>query len=183
MGVRYGEDLFTSLPPDDDELAVAQTRWHANQREQAQRARLNAEQAEQRAREQAGACNQRDAQALAVLGGSKDLPHGYEDCLGPFEVVTRDTYCGQATGWGHRLTRYIGEARFQKLGEAGELVCFDQGNWALVTLRLTREAAELVHGPIKHVERGPRGGFRWMRFGDTKFAARELDPGPEHTST
>ena len=48
----------------------------------------------------------------------------------------------------------------------------EDGVWVLICLRLTRAVAEQVYGQVTEEERGPRGGWRSITFGTTRFASR-----------
>lgn len=48
-------------------------------------------------------------------------------------------------------------------------------NWYLITKTLTRQEAIATYGPETDIERGPRGGFKTITFGTTKFCTAWLD--------
>jgi hypothetical protein len=53
------------------------------------------------------------------------------------------------------------------------------GKWLLITKWLTLAEAVERYGEIVEVVRGPRGGFRSVVFGETRFLNKRLDPGKQ----
>lgn len=98
-------------------------------------------------------------------------PEGFEDCLSNYDVQLFDSYCGKPIGWGFRIIRIMGEEKFRSLGQFGNLVC-NYPDWYLITKTLWKEEAEELYGPITNIELGPRGGFKSMTFGETRFAVQ-----------
>jgi hypothetical protein len=98
-------------------------------------------------------------------------PEGFEDCLSSFGPMIYDSYSGETISWGFRITSHIGEERFSSLSKFGGLKCV-YPNWFLITRNLTAEEAIHLYGPITEIERGPRGGFKSVTFGDKKFKTK-----------
>jgi hypothetical protein len=178
---RFGDHDFSAdtLKPTDDELPDAERAWYDRQRAErdaedvaraARMAAFDREQGQRRAQEQA-----QGAECLELLGGPQTPPAAFADCLGPFRAVGFDGYCGQPVDWGFPVTRRVGEERWAMLGREGDLQYIGD-RWALVVLSLTPEIARTVYGPVTHEERGPRGGWRWAQYGETRFMSRRLDP-------
>jgi hypothetical protein len=49
-------------------------------------------------------------------------------------------------------------------------------DWFLITRKLTREEAIQKYGPISDEEIGPRGGWKSVTFGSTRFCSSYLRP-------
>ncbi len=109
------------------------------------------------------------------------VPEGYEDDLGEYGPVGYDNSCGEPTSWGFPLRRHLGEERFNALRGFGSLECigFPNGRWSLVVKTLTRAEAIEKYGPVTDEDRGPRGGFRSITFGDKKFLTRHVGAAAE----
>ena len=105
---------------------------------------------------------------MEILEICKKKPEGYEEELSDFGPVIWDSSCGETIGWGFKIVRHMPEERFNYLRRFGSLECC-YPNWYLVTRELTFEDAEELYGKLNHVERGPRGGYKWSQFGDKKF--------------
>ena len=103
-------------------------------------------------------------------------PEGYEDDLGPYGPVSFDAHCGEPVSWGFKITRRLGEPRFNWLRNNYAMDCHGPGEWVVVTSRLRPEKAVEKYGPVTDVEWGPRGGFRSVTFGDKKFVTKDLRP-------
>lgn len=105
-------------------------------------------------------------------------PEGCEAVLSEYSPVVFDGICGKPVGWGFRLLSRLGEDRFNALAAFGKLECLGgwPSKWVLVVKELTPEQAKIEYGSITHVELGPRGGFRSVTFGETRFCTRRLDP-------
>lgn len=100
---------------------------------------------------------------------------GFEKELGAYGAVMFDPYCGEPVGWGFRLLRHMGEERFNKLQDFGELECL-YPDWYLVVKKISREQAIELYGEITAEEFGPRGGWRSITFGSKKFGSTYLKP-------
>lgn len=105
-------------------------------------------------------------------------PSGFENYLSAFGPVLHDPYCGEPVAWGFRITKYLGDELFSKLGKHGQLECIDGFNsaWALVIQTLSREKAVLLYGEITDEVFGPRGGWKSTTFGEKKFISKFLRP-------
>jgi hypothetical protein len=103
-------------------------------------------------------------------------PEGYEDDLCDYGPLFVDEICGEVTHWGFKIKRPLDEERFDALGKYGYLVCLEPGTWGLATKLLTHEEAVVAYGKVTNIERGPRGGFRSITFGTTKFSQKSLLP-------
>ena len=103
-------------------------------------------------------------------------PAGYENDLSDYQEVGFDAYCGKPLSWGFRLRGHLGEDRFNALRQHGELVCvgFPNGRWSLIVKRLSKQEALDRYGAVTQEERGPRGGFRSITFGTTKFISHGI---------
>jgi len=103
-------------------------------------------------------------------------PEGYESVLGDYQPQWTDGWCGETIGWGFRIREYLSEEKFENLRNYGSLECGSPGNWTLITKWLTPKEASEKYGEITLVEQGPRGGFRGITFGSTKFVSHRLRP-------
>jgi hypothetical protein len=105
-------------------------------------------------------------------------PPGYEAELAAYGPVVFDG--GQPIGWGFRIMRRLGEMRFRALEAFGDLHCQMLSGlateWSLVTRWLSPAEAAEKYGAVTSVERGPRGGFRSVTYGSTRFTSRRLAP-------
>jgi len=98
---------------------------------------------------------------------------GFEDALGPYEVQSYDAYSGEPVAWGFKIIKRLGEDRFNELREKAELECV-YPDWFVVSKKLTREEAIQLYGPVTHEEFGPRGGWKYIEFGDKRFGYNNL---------
>jgi hypothetical protein len=105
----------------------------------------------------------------------KEILDEFNTYLGHFGEQIFDSWCGKCVGWGYKLIRHCGDEMFAELGKHGSLDCV-YPNWYLITKRLSINEAIHQYGDIEEVEVGPRGGFRTVTFGKTKFCQKELDP-------
>lgn len=109
-----------------------------------------------------------------IVTESYAKPEGYEKDVGDYGPLLFDGWCGEPVAWGFKITRHLGD-RFEALRAFGRLECLGvAGDWGLIVERLTREQAIAKYGAITEEDRGPRGGFRSVTFGTTKFLSREL---------
>lgn len=100
-------------------------------------------------------------------------PAGYEDDLSDFKECLFDGYSGEPVGWGFELLRRVEESRFEALRQFGTLEC-SYPKWFLIRQTLGRNEAISKYGAITDEEFGPRGGWKSVTFGDTKFISRSL---------
>jgi hypothetical protein len=107
--------------------------------------------------------------------GNQKKPIGYENDLAEFAPVIFDGYSGEAIGWGFRLTSHLGNDKFDLLRKFGCMECL-YPTWYLVTKTLSREEAIIKYGEITAEEFGPRGGWKSVTFGNTKFISKYLKP-------
>lgn len=102
----------------------------------------------------------------------KNIPEKFKEYLGGYGEQIYDSNCGEPIGWGHMITRHLGENLWGELSQYGDMHCC-YPNWFLITKWLTREEAKKKYGPDKE-ELGPRGGFKSLTFGDKTFSSRKL---------
>jgi hypothetical protein len=105
----------------------------------------------------------------------QDKPKGYENDLGNYALIFKDGICSEPVAWGFKIITHLGQDRFDALREFGQLEC-DYPAWYLITHHLTREEAIKKYGEITDEEFGPRGGWRSVTFGTTKFRSKYLKP-------
>lgn len=97
----------------------------------------------------------------------QDKPEGFEKDLSEFGIVMKDSGCGEPIAWGFEIINHLGEERFNLLKNICNVECVYPA-WVVVTKYLTVEEAIQKYGEITHIERGPRGGFKYMVFGGNK---------------
>lgn len=110
------------------------------------------------------------------MESSKVLPEELRKHFSPFKAVGFDGWCGEPTMWGYTPNHHLGEELWAEAAKYGHWECFGMGDWSLVTEKLTPELAEEKYGPIKKVDRGPRGGFRNVTYGEKTFSSRTVEP-------
>jgi len=100
----------------------------------------------------------------------------FESVLGESQVLLCDGWSGKPIAWGRPITEHLGDQRFAELrAEVGaDLVCIRMGSWGVVERRLTREEAIAQYGEITDEEFGPRGGWKSVTFGETKFIHKSM---------
>lgn len=111
----------------------------------------------------------------ATIPSTPTVPEGYENDLSGYQAISADSWCGEPIAWGFKILNQLGEERFNALREYGELVCHRDGyktSWSLAVKQLTHEEAIEKYGPVTHTETGPRGGWRWIQYGDKKFLSK-----------
>lgn len=95
------------------------------------------------------------------------------DYLSPYKAQIFDSWSGEPIGWGYRITRRIGDEKFGELDLFGGLECI-YPDWYLIRKYLTRKEAIEKYGKVTDEEYGPRGGWRSVTFGKTKFISKHL---------
>jgi hypothetical protein len=107
-----------------------------------------------------------------------DMPSELRSAFGEYGPCLRDGASGEPIGWGHRIQRHLGEEKWAEAGKYGDLVFGGElGIWLLITKWLAPTEAIEKYGEVTEVERGPRGGFKSVIYGQTRFLSRRLDPG------
>jgi hypothetical protein len=87
-----------------------------------------------------------------------------------------DSFSGEPIGWGHKLLAHLGD-RFEELSDYGDPEYTRQTDqWLLITRWLTPSEARAKYGEVTNLEVGPRGGFKSVTFGSTRFLTKRLDP-------
>ena len=102
-----------------------------------------------------------------------DKPLGYETELGPYGPCIFDGWCGETIAWGFRIVSRLGDDRFNALMGHGSVECVG-GDWFLIVRKLTRSEAAGKLGDVTDEEFGPRGGWKSVTFGETKFISRQM---------
>lgn len=111
----------------------------------------------------------------------KEVPPGYGADLSNFQPVLFDGWCGEPVGWGFKILKHLTPDRFGGLGKFEDVECLRPGVWVLVTRWLRPAEAEEKYGPVTNVDRGPRGGFRSITYGDKTFC-NKIAAGEKTTS-
>ncbi len=102
-------------------------------------------------------------------------PFGYESELSDFKPCLFDACSGEPVAWGFQIQKQLGDDRFSALRKLGELECCYSGYspiWFLVVRRISRKEAIAKYGPITNEEYGPRGGWKSVTFGTTRFISK-----------
>lgn len=107
------------------------------------------------------------------------IPTHIAENLGNYGSQIKDGYCGEPIHWGYKIVSHLGEELWKEASNFGRQECVMSGDfggstWYLITKSLTRQEAIEKYGPETHVELGPRGGFKHIIFGKTKFYFKEL---------
>ena len=100
---------------------------------------------------------------------------GYEQDLGEYQSISQDSYCGESIMWGFPIEKQLGEEKFRTLECLYKLICDYSpygSKWFVVTKILSKEDAIKKYGKVTKEERGPRGGFQLIRFGEKNFFSR-----------
>lgn len=95
-------------------------------------------------------------------------PKGLENNFSHYGEILFDSYSGETTAWGFKVLNRMNEDEFSIAREYGTME-YVYPDWYLVTKRLTKEDAEMKYGEITEIEKGPRGGFKSVTFGKTRF--------------
>jgi hypothetical protein len=107
-----------------------------------------------------------------------EMPSELRIAFGNYAPCIFDSACGEPVGWGFKLLRELSRERWSEAQHYGELVFGGAiGSWVLVTKWLTPAEAIEKYGDVTDIERGPRGGFRSVVYGDKRFLSKRLDPG------
>lgn len=110
-----------------------------------------------------------------------EKPTGYEKDLSEYHAVLIDTGCSEPVAWGFALTKHLGEEKFEALKRFGMPYCISMGKWVLVVKWLTSEEAEKKYGPVTSIERGPKGAFKSITYGNKRFVHACMQPGASDT--
>lgn len=97
-------------------------------------------------------------------------PVGFENDLSDYGPIIYDSHSGKPIAWGFEILNNLGD-RFDDLRGQCELHCV-YPNWFVVTNWLQMNEAIELYGEITEVNRGPKGGFKYVRFGTTQFGHR-----------
>lgn len=98
----------------------------------------------------------------------------FRSALGEYDVIEWDLECGEPLAWGWPIIARLSEDQFNELHTMAPLICITFRQWAVVDSTLTIEMAVEKYGPIVERERGPRGGFISVTFGEKKFVSRRF---------
>ena len=106
---------------------------------------------------------------------NQQKPKGYENVLSAYGAQILDGVSGEPLGWGFEILSHLGDEGFNALREFGTLECL-YPDWFLITKKLTFQDAIKKYGKVTQLIVGPKGGWRSITFGKTKFIARQLNP-------
>jgi len=96
------------------------------------------------------------------------------DAYGPIII---DSGCGLPISWGYKVVQKLPEGVFEQVKPS---MVYSNGEWFYATKKLTPDEAIEIYGPITLEEKGPRGGFLSVTYGETKFTNRQLRPKVEN---
>jgi len=100
------------------------------------------------------------------------IPDKFKHSLGQYGVVI--TEGNQDLAWGYPvLGEKLGHEPWEELGKLGRLE-FDVPTkaYVLVTKAISDRELSEIYGPLSNVEYGPRGGYKSITFGTTKFKSK-----------
>lgn len=98
------------------------------------------------------------------------VPTGYKGELSLYKQCLFDSASGEPVAWGFEIYRRLSEERFDALRQYGALECC-YPTWFVIVKRLTRAEAIAKHGEVTGEELGPRGGWKSVTFGTTRFSS------------
>lgn len=98
-------------------------------------------------------------------------PKGLEENFSEYGEILFDSYSGETTAWGFKVIKRMGEVEFAEARQHGTME-YVYPDWYLVKKRLTKEEAERKYGEMTEIVRGPRGGFKSVTFGKTRFKTK-----------
>jgi hypothetical protein len=106
-----------------------------------------------------------------------EMPADLRFFFGAFGSQLYDSYCGEPVAWGYSVLSRLGDDKWSQASEYGTLE-YSPGTdgWFLITKVLTSDEARAQYGEITNLELGPRGGFKSVTYGSTKFGSKRLDP-------
>lgn len=104
---------------------------------------------------------------------TKEIPKEILSHLSIYKPQIYDGTSGEPIGWGYEIINRLGDEQFNGLRQYGSPECV-YPSWFLITKHLTREEAIKQYGPITDEEFGPRGGWKSVTFGETKFSSRQM---------
>lgn len=97
------------------------------------------------------------------------------DYLSEKEFELKDSYSGKPVAY-YKIQRIrIPEELFSKNRDK-MLYSNCNETWMYLTRKVTRKECIKLYGPITHEEYGPRGGWKSVTFGTTKFGHDFLRP-------
>ena len=102
-----------------------------------------------------------------------DKPQGYEEDLSDYGIVAFDGFNRLPIAWGFKILNRLGDSKFEALKSFGDVVCF-YPEWALVINYFTTEMAVKIFGDKTNIDRGSRGGFKSITFGEMKFISKHF---------
>jgi hypothetical protein len=88
-----------------------------------------------------------------------------------------DAWCGKPIAYYRMLTHQLPESTFGKI-RSKLLYSNGMERWLYITKKVTREECITLYGEITEEEYGPRGGWKSVTFGTTKFKHDFLRPSP-----
>jgi hypothetical protein len=101
------------------------------------------------------------------------IPNKFLSSLDTDETELTDSLSREPVAWGRKIIERLGEDAFNEL----KTTCgthFYHGDWFVITKRLTRDDAIEKYGEVTDEEFGPRGGWKSVTFGETKFNTKSL---------
>jgi len=96
-----------------------------------------------------------------------------QDYLSKEQYDLVDSWCGKPVA----TVRYVINMPSELFNQnRSKMVCVTVGMWAYVDKLVTREECIELYGPITEEVYGPRGGWKSVTFGSTKFISEHLRP-------
>jgi len=107
-----------------------------------------------------------------------DIRDDVKDCLSTeYTPIIIDSGCDLPISWGYKVIKHLPEGLFEQVRPS---MIYASGEWFYATKKLTPDEAIETYGPITLEEKGPRGGFLSVTYGETKFTNRQLRPKVEN---
>lgn len=108
------------------------------------------------------------------------IPDKFLPFLGEYGGHLKDHASKEIIGYGYPITGTLGEDMWKELSAFGKQIFDPKAKlWYLIVYSLTREQAIAKYGPVTHEEYGPRGGWKSVTFGTTKFDNAIFKPAPK----
>lgn len=109
--------------------------------------------------------------SFEIAGGPVEIPEHLKKYLSDYGPCVFDGWCGKPIRWGYEFIRYVPtDAEYEEISKYGVIdIIYPSKSKSLITKILTKDEAIKLYGEVTEIERGPRGGFRTMTFGTTKF--------------
>jgi hypothetical protein len=101
----------------------------------------------------------------------------FKGYLGFYGVVGIDGCCGKPLAYGFPIIRKMEPDFFEYTRQCcAEMIYLGYNNWCAATVVIKPKEAELLYGKVSQITVGPRGGFKTVTYGNTKFISKQVNP-------